>query len=135
MCPLKYQLQYIDKVVWDFTPSNLALGSAVHAAIECFYRTHQDGSLLSSDDMIDLFSSFWDGQMDGKSLEPNCDPVEIKLLGQLLVDSFTKNVKPATTIAIEEQFTIPVIDKETGKVITDLKGVFDLVETDNRLCL
>jgi putative RecB family exonuclease len=131
MCPKKYQLQYVDKVDWDFTPSNLVLGSAVHAAIECYYRSWVGESKLSSGDMIDLFNSFWDSQVEGKTLESGIDTKKIKQLGQQLVDTFIKNVQPANVLAVEEQFTVPVIDRETGEFIIDLKGVYDLVEEDD----
>jgi len=52
-------LSYVDKVEPDFTPSNLALESWVHAAIEAFYRTWQDGIRMPSEEVIELFKGYW----------------------------------------------------------------------------
>ena len=130
MCPQKYKLQYVDKVTWDFTPGNLALGSAIHAAIESFYRTWQDGSRMPENELCNLFEGFWQGQIKGKTLDPKNNPDKLKEQGISLLEVFSKDVQPATVLAIEEQFRVPLVDTETGEYMIDLVGVIDLVEAD-----
>ena len=109
MRPLKYRLQYVDKVNWDFHPANMALGSSVHAAIESFYRTWIECEKMSATELIDLFQGFWKGETEGKSFEPDCDPDAIKHQGIALLEAFARDVQPAEVISVEDQFKLYMI--------------------------
>jgi CRISPR/Cas system-associated exonuclease Cas4 (RecB family) len=37
-CPLRYRLQYVDRVEPDFVPAALALGSGIHGAAALLFR-------------------------------------------------------------------------------------------------
>ncbi len=130
MCPLKYQLQYEDKVEWDFHPSNLALGSCVHSAIEGFYRSWQDKIRMSPAEVTDLFQGYWTGDTEGKKFEPECDASVVKQLGQELLEVFARDVDPGEVIAVEDQFRVQLADPETGEYLIDLVGIVDLIEFD-----
>jgi putative RecB family exonuclease len=130
MCPLKYRLVYVDRVEPDFLPSNLVLGSSIHSAIEGFYRTWQDGIRMSSAEVIDLFEDYFTAGIDGKTLEPGCNPEAVKNIGKSLIEVFARDVQPAEVVGIEEQFRTPLIDTETGEYLIDLVGVYDLIELD-----
>jgi len=128
MCPLKYRLQYIDNVAWDFHPSNLLLGSVMHSAIEGFYRVYQGGVRMPSEDVIELFDGYWKGETEGGQFEADCDLDAIRQQGIDLLNVFVSEVQPAEVQAVEEQFRVPLVNAETGEYIIDLVGVFDLVE-------
>jgi len=129
MCPLKYRLIYVDHVDPDFLPSNLVLGSCIHSAIEGFYHNWQEGIRLPAETVIELFESYFDSGTDGKILEPGCDREAVKNIGKSLIEVFARDVQPVEVVGIEEKFRIPLAD-ENGVYITDLVGVFDLIELD-----
>jgi putative RecB family exonuclease len=131
MCPLKYRLIYVDKVDPDFLPSNLVLGSCIHSAIEGFYHNWQEGLRLTPETVIELFEAYFDAGTDGKTLEPGCDREVVKNIGKSLLTVFARDVQPAEVVGIEEKFRIPLVDKDTGEIIIDLVGVFDLIELDS----
>jgi len=129
-CPLKYRLIYEEKVDWDFHPSSMALGSAVHAAIEGFYREWVDNRRMPVEEVTDLFAGYWKGEVDGKSFEPDCDTNKLGLQGIDLLEAFAGGIQPGKVLSVEEQFRVPLVDRDTGEYVIDLVGVFDLVEAD-----
>ena len=132
MCPLKYHLQYEEQVPWDFTPSNLVLGSAVHAALEAYFRTWgSDGIELPLEELSTLFCDYWDRETEGKQLEPKVDAKQLKQVGLGLLSAFSKTVEPCSVRAVEEKFRVPLVNPETGEYLIDLVGIFDLIETDD----
>jgi putative RecB family exonuclease len=131
MCPLKYRLVYVDRVDPDFLPSNLVLGSCIHSAIEGFYHNWQEGIRMEAGEVINLFDDYFKAGTDGKTLEPGCDREAVKNIGKSLLQVFARDVQPAEVVGIEEKFRIPLVDLDTGEVITDLLGVFDLIELDS----
>lgn len=37
-CPYKYYLQYIEQQEWDYVPSSVSFGSAMHDALSGFHK-------------------------------------------------------------------------------------------------
>jgi len=126
-CPLKYRLCYEDKAPWDFHPSSMILGRAIHGAIEGFYRSNGE---IPLEEMLELFNGFWDNEVEGKIIEPDCDPMSVKQQGEGLLKAFHSSVQLGVVLGVEEQFEIPLIDEDTGEFIGNLKGVIDLLEAD-----
>jgi len=130
MCPMKYRLNYIDKVEWAFTPISMKLGIVIHEVLEAFYRGQQAGLTLEFDPMQMLFDDIWGGAIDGVKLDV-ADPTELYDLGIRLLKTFSESVTPQEVIAIEEPFSVPLIDPNSGEVLpVELVGRWDLVEAD-----
>jgi len=130
MCPLKYRLQYEDKAEWDFTPSNLILGSVIHSAIEGYYLAWQAGEKMPLGELVSLYEKHWDSASEGKVFEPGCNATLVKETGRGLLKAFAESVSPGVILGIEDRFRVPLIDPETGEYLIDLVGVFDLIEAD-----
>src|SRR4029077_18958034 len=47
-CPLRYYFRYIRALPEEFVSSSLVFGSAIHAALEHFYREHMQGNQAPS---------------------------------------------------------------------------------------
>ncbi|GBE29092.1 PD-(D/E)XK nuclease superfamily protein [bacterium BMS3Bbin04] len=130
-CPQKFKLQYVLKTPWAFQPSAMVLGIAVHEAIEVYYKTWMDGRRLSLSDMHDVFEESWRTETDGKRLDVD-DPEPAKNMGKDLVATFHDQVRPQNVMAIEYDFRVPLLFKDSGEVLgVDLVGRIDLIEADN----
>src|SRR2546422_9117564 len=44
MCPRKFYFQYVVNLPWEFTPSSLPFGKALHSAVAFFYQSLKDGN-------------------------------------------------------------------------------------------
>src|SRR5262245_46103067 len=58
-CPLRYQLQYVDRVHPDFVPAALALGSGIHGAAAFLLRGMAQGARPAAGDVQGYFGSLW----------------------------------------------------------------------------
>ncbi|MCB2212102.1 PD-(D/E)XK nuclease family protein [bacterium] len=132
MCPQKYRLTYIDKVPWAFTPAALVVGTAVHAAIEQFYRAWMDGHRLPLADLHDVYNESWKEGIAGKTLDTD-DPAPLRDQGRDLITVLHEQVHPQNVVAVEQDFRVPLIASDTGEVLDiDLVGRIDLVEADDQ---
>ena len=78
----------------------MALGSAVHAAIEGFYREWMDGRQMLVEEVADLFAGYWKAEIDGKSFEPDCDPKALGVQGIDLLEAFARGTQPGKVLAV-----------------------------------
>lgn len=132
LCPQKYKLQYVDRVPWQFYPSAMLLGTAIHRAIETFYSEWQKGKRLPLEEMKSAFSDHWRGEIDGKQLDTK-EISEVEDVGTRLLSAFHSSVKPCNVIAIEDDFRVPIVNPDTGEILpVDLVGRIDLIETDDQ---
>jgi hypothetical protein len=58
-CPRKYRFRYVARVRAPWKPSALALGSAVHAALETFHRQRAAGASMAPVAVGALFRIEW----------------------------------------------------------------------------
>ena len=65
-CSLKYRYSYIDRLPKPFRASGLALGSAIHAAVEWFHNIWAAGQEVDLESVCDIFEADWYAQ----TLEP-----------------------------------------------------------------
>ena len=42
-CPYRYYLQYVERRGWDFVPSAVSFGSAIHQSIQKFHKDLMNG--------------------------------------------------------------------------------------------
>ncbi len=126
MCPLKFKYGSIDKVQPEFTPQALAFGSAVHDALDSYYKS---GQLLTVDMMVNILRN---GLAD-ETIKLEYDLEELIYEGRsLLTQAIAMPV--GTIIGTEVPVEIPVtndftiigridmISEENGQtVITDFK--------------
>jgi putative RecB family exonuclease len=126
-CPLRYRLQYVDKIPPAFKSAALAFGSAIHEAIGAFYHQHLLGDSLRPDQMTDVYREAW----------RNGDQTEIRFFNGDSEDSllekakrmlqvFHDNFDPTVAIlGVEEFFELPVDG------IPPLCGYIDLIEQNS----
>jgi putative RecB family exonuclease len=137
-CPRKFAFSYIEKVPPDFVSSSLIFGSAIHRALELYYRCRLEGTLISKPGMMAAYLNAW------RSPEPRpAKPIPVRFnkgederslseLADRILTSFLASplAEPKGIIlGIEEEITI-----ELDATLPDLLARVDLVtETDNAL--
>jgi len=133
MCPRKYQLQYVLGAEPEHRPVALAMGTAVHRALEAFYEhlqvhhapppveavqtTFVDRWAVEVRDPLPL--RFDDGQ----------DAGQVRDLGVALLDAFCQQgFVPDDVLAVEQPFAVELVDPATADVCDiPLIGAIDLV--------
>ena len=59
-CPLKYRFRYVDGLAEDCVSSSLIFGSAIHSAVEFYFRQLLSGdSVPSLDTLLDVYQESW----------------------------------------------------------------------------
>ena len=59
-CPLKYRFRYVDGLAEDGVSSSLIFGSAIHSAVEFYFRQQLSGeSAPSLDLLLDVYQESW----------------------------------------------------------------------------
>jgi putative RecB family exonuclease len=137
ICPQKYSYQYILGAEWERKSAALALGSAVHKAVEAYYRSFQEsGEILPLDRMVAVFDKVLEQQIlnsetkiifkDGESL------AMLRKQGAALLEVFHAEVAPNKIVAVEVPFSVKIPDLINGNgfLPVRLEGIFDLVEAD-----
>lgn len=130
MCPLKYRYRYIDELPVSFKAAELALGSAVHSAIEWWHKERQAGFIHDWEDVAAIFGVDMNAQaVDELRFKHDDDFDSLLSIGKALIAVYIQNFKGGAPKAVEQHFRIPLIDLETGERLDmPLEGYFDLLE-------
>ena len=136
ICPAKYGHQYVYGTPSETKPAALPFGSAMHKAVENYYRiTQETGEVIPVENLITVFNTCLDTEIE-KSDVPwsfkNGDTFEtLRNMGADLLKLFHAEAAPQNIFAVELPFTVPVPDLTNGGDLpVMLAGVMDLVESD-----
>jgi putative RecB family exonuclease len=132
-CPLRYKLQYVDRLEPAFVPAALVFGSGIHGAAAFFARGVAQGAAPCVADVQGVFETMW-------TLETTQRPVRfgerdskegLLELGRRMLAVLVAAHDPTVTIlAVEAPFRVPLIDPEIGAILErDLVGTLDRIET------
>lgn len=131
-CSLKYQFQYIDRLPRLAKSTNLALGSAVHAALEWLHKERKRGRKPALEEILRVFEADWRAQ-EGIALDGEEPEDKLLLKGKELLSLYYHGADLKVRDA-ELAFTLPLVHPKTGEVLpVPLKGVMDLVEEDGSI--
>lgn len=139
-CPLRYRFRYLDNVPEEFLSANLVFGSAIHAAVEMYFREQLAGGPPPGlDALLATYHESW-SQVDvgGVQFGRQEDLLSLQRLAERMLTAFVASdfARPSGTIlGIEEELTAPLIpdcpdllarldllvETEEALVVTDLK--------------
>lgn len=113
-CPLKYRFRYLEQLPEEFVSSNLIFGSAIHAALEAFFREQLSaGQSLGIDRLLTVYHKSWDrinlsdvrfGKTETIS---SLGQLAERMLGAFLDSDLSK--PKGSIVGIEAEFQAPVI--------------------------
>ena len=131
MCPMKFWHNYTAKTEPSHRPLALVLGSAIHEALAAYYSHLQGtGQKITEAELLDVFRDRIDSELDR--------PIPIKLpdedggamldQGVAMLRMFWAKADTPTVLAVEQAFSVPLYDPQTGDVFTaPLIGAMDLI--------
>jgi len=133
MCSLKYRYNYLDKLPKPIKPAELAMGSAMHSAVEWWHRHRMNGVNPGYEQVARIFAADIQAQAMDEIRFKNGDDLESLLAkGKELLAVYLKEFPGNKPESVEQQFRVPLIDLETGEDLKmPLDGYFDLIEADD----
>jgi putative RecB family exonuclease len=134
-CPKRFWFQYVVGQPWEFVPSNLPFGRAVHEAVAFFYR--QVARNQTKPDLADVLERFREEWWSSLEREPirffgGQDEQMMTTLGEQLLSVFHTDIRPRRVRAVEEPFTVDIqTAQNTQPLEVKLVGMIDLLEEDD----
>ncbi|MFZ5479097.1 MAG: PD-(D/E)XK nuclease family protein [Myxococcota bacterium] len=128
-CPRKYRFRYVERREPEKRSADLALGSAVHSAIEWWANERMAGRSPEADAALRILRVDWHAQTATNEYDfEDRTPEELKLLGENLVRLFVERFKEEVPLGSEQRFEVELRHPLTGVAIPPrLVGVIDLV--------
>jgi len=129
-CGLQYKFSKIDRLKPDFRSDNLLYGISIHRVLADFHQQRLIGTIISADDLCDLFDQYWKKSAEGDTsirYTKKQDFNSILHNGKALLRAYHKSVPKDQydIVAIEEPFAITPDGLDIPII-----GVMDLVEED-----
>ncbi|MCB9637238.1 MAG: PD-(D/E)XK nuclease family protein [Sandaracinus sp.] len=128
-CPRKWAFRYVEHVPPESRSAAMALGRAVHSALEHFHLELLDGQKPEPKDVIQIFTADFEAELDdGVDFKSNESANLLRRQGADLVFEYVKAYADRSVAAVEVPFTVPLADPETGEVLPYLlHGWFDVL--------
>jgi putative RecB family exonuclease len=134
-CPLKYRLQYVDKIPRPWRVAAMAFGTSVHAAVEWFQKERLAGRSPELTQVLEAFDADWYAQNTEPlvfSERESKDSLAEK--GRAMLQLYVESANGMKPVAVEQPFELDLADPETGEVLdVRLRGIIDLVEEGETL--
>jgi len=129
MCPRKWAFKYVEGAEPERRSAAMALGRAVHSAIEYMNLELLDGQRPEAKDVIRVFQADFEFELDmGVDFKSNESANLLRRQGTDLVFEYVKAYVDRPVEAAEVPFTVPLMDPETGEVFPyNLHGWFDVL--------
>jgi CRISPR/Cas system-associated exonuclease Cas4 (RecB family) len=133
-CPEKYFLSYELRIKPLKTPSELLIGSSTHHLITSYFMETACGkSHNGSVDLQEILEDFWLPYSPDNTDFPTMEDLKAAMqqslgFARLFIDE--TDLKP---LEVEYKFTLPVINVETGEVLSDIEltGFIDIIDHPN----
>ena len=127
-CPRKYRFRYIDRMPSRWKAAALALGSAVHGALETFHEQRAQGRAMSPEAAGALFRIDWAAEgVEAIKFKDGEGPDGLAATGERLVRLYAAENQDVEVRAAEVAFELLLAD---GVV---LRGVFDVLLAGDRV--
>ncbi len=129
-CPLKYRLQYVDKIPRPWRAAAMAFGTSIHAAVEWFHRERLAERTPDLSEVLKVFDADWYAQNVEPLVFSERESREgLAEKGRAMLQLYVESCNGTKPVAVEQPFELDLADPETGEVLeVRLRGVIDLIE-------
>lgn len=135
-CPLQFYFQRVLKLPQPTVGSGLVLGSSVHAALELYHRSLQDGKPVQSHRLHSVFLDAWQLRETQAEVEYRKGESRDDSIGQgiELVEMYVREPPPQGIVAVEQQMIFPLHNSQGEILETPMVAIVDLLtQTDGEL--
>jgi putative RecB family exonuclease len=133
-CPRKYRYKYIDEFEPEFKSVSLALGSAVHSAIQWFYDRRNNGCTTARQEIATIVRADLTAATDATTRYGKWSQNDLTKHAERLVDCFLDKYADLPVASCELRFDLELYDPETGETMPrPLVGYLDFVLRDGRV--
>ncbi len=134
-CPREWWFRYVEGAPREDVPASLVLGTAIHKALAFYYRCLRDGAApVSADELVSIATVSIGREMDRDVpvlFRDGQDLHTITGIAARLLCAFVDHAyRPATVLAVEEPFSLSVVNPNTGEDLPfdeQIVGAIDLV--------
>jgi putative RecB family exonuclease len=118
-CPYKYYLSYIEGREWDFLPSSVSFGSAIHESVSDFHRALANGGAEDNAKYTDAFRELFIEDADERDIMFRDDAEFDELLakGEALVTEYVDSFQHLKPQEVEMEFRLPLVNTFTGELV------------------
>lgn len=135
-CPLQFYFQRVLKLPQPTVGSGLVLGSSVHAALDLYHRSLQDGEPVQPHRLHSVFLDAWQSREIQAEVEYRKGESRDDSIGQgiELVEMYVKEPPPQGIVAVEQQMIFPLHNSQGEILETPMVAIVDLLtQTDGEL--
>ena len=128
-CPLRYFFQYVARLPLEFTPSTLALGSAVHEGLAEYHATLQAGEAATAEHAVTAFHESWQSSEESRSIQFRGGESRDNVIeqGVALLETYCKEPPPENIFAVEEAMIVPLCTSDGRILEKPLVAIVDLL--------
>ncbi len=131
-CPLKYRLQYIDRIRSERKSIEAFMGTTVHAALEKLYRDLRMSRLPDADELTRCYEELWDAGYcdDVFVVRSEYGPQDYRETGLRCLRDYHSRYYPfggGVPVWLEKKVNIPICDAQ-GRTIR-FSGVLDRLDS------
>ncbi|MBD3183124.1 hypothetical protein GF312_12590 [Candidatus Poribacteria bacterium] len=133
-CPYKYYLQYRENRKWDYIPSAVSFGSAIHDSISHFHRALMNGGVEDISKFTEIFSVGFRREVNDRNVlfRDDAEPDELMEKGKALINEYVSSFEHLSPGEVEMEFRLPLVDIPSGLLLPkDLVGRIDMVSHDD----
>jgi putative RecB family exonuclease len=131
-CPRKFRFRYVEHRPVEHRSADLALGSAVHGAIEWFTRVRGTGTTPELDRVLRAFRVEWHALLAGDeyAFDEGDTDESLGALGATLVELYVTRFLQETAGRPEERFEVALPLPGGAGTTVPLVGLFDEVDEE-----
>ena len=131
-CPLQYFFERVAKLPRPFSPSSMALGSAVHEGLAEYHRQLMVNRRVTKNELQSTFLKSWRQSAQERPIQYRDGEDQNKVIeqGVALLGAYLDEPPPQNILAVEEAMTVPLINSHGNFLERPLVAVIDLLARD-----
>jgi len=135
-CPYKYYLQYVERRGWDFVPSAVSFGSAIHQSIQMFHKDLKFCITNGKGKYPEIFKTAFSEEVNSNNvvMKDNEEFDTLMSRGESLMTQYVDTFADLKPSEVEMEFRLPLVNSYTGDLHQkDVVGKIDLITKDNKV--
>ena len=131
-CPLQFYFERVIKLQRPFSPSSMALGSAVHEGLAEYHRQLMADRKVTTGQVQSTFLKSWSQQERERPIQYRDGESRNQIIeqGVALLEVYQNEPPPENILAVEERMIVPLTNSQGQFLEKPLVAVIDLLSHD-----